>query len=111
MCEHFNIDLSDDPEIRDDLLDILRTREEIAEIVATEDEFEIRYSMDICPPVPVLKEQYKDASQEDVDVALEEEGLHQAILKAISNLSSRKEELKDERKRHCLSHSWIPELI
>lgn len=46
VCEHFNIDLSDDPEIRDDLLDILRTREEIAEIVATEDGFEIRYSMD-----------------------------------------------------------------
>ena len=45
VCEHFNIDLSDDPEIRDDLLDILRTREEIAEIVATEDEFEIKYSM------------------------------------------------------------------
>ena len=53
VCEHFNIDLSDDSEIRDDLLDILRTREEIAEIVATEDEFEIKYSMDICPPVPV----------------------------------------------------------
>ena len=70
VCEHFNIDLSDDPEIRDDLLDILRTREEIAEIVATEDEFEIKYSMDICPPVPKLKEQYEDASQEDVDVAL-----------------------------------------
>lgn len=29
---------------------------------------------------------------------IEEEGLHQAILKAISNLSSRKEELKDELK-------------
>lgn len=70
VCEHFNIDLSDDPEIRDDLLNILRTREEIAEIVATEDEFEIKYSRDICPPVPVLKEQYEDASQEDVDVAL-----------------------------------------
>lgn len=70
VCEHFNIDLSDDSEIRDDLLDILRTREEIAEIVATEDEFEIKYSMDICPPVPKLKEQYEDASQEDVDVAL-----------------------------------------
>lgn len=70
VCEHFNIDLSDDSEIRDDLLDILRTREEIAEIVATEDGFEIKYSMDICPPVPVLKEQYEDASQEDVDVAL-----------------------------------------
>ncbi len=70
VYEHFNIDLSDDPEIRDDLLDILRTREEIAEIVATEDGFEIRHSMDICPPVPVLKEQYEDASQEDVDVAL-----------------------------------------
>ena len=70
VYEHFNIDLSDDPEIRDDILDILRTREEIAEIVATEDGFEIRYSMDICPPVPVLKEQYEDASQEDVDVAL-----------------------------------------
>lgn len=70
VCEHFDIDLSDDPEIRDDLLDILRTREEIAEIVATDDEFEIKYSMDICPPVPKLKEQYEDASQEDVDVAL-----------------------------------------
>ena len=46
VCEHFNIDLSDNPEIRDDLLDILRTREEIAEIVATDDEFEIKYSMD-----------------------------------------------------------------
>ena len=46
VCEHFNIDLSDNPEIRDDLLDILRTREEIAEIVATEDEFEIKYSME-----------------------------------------------------------------
>ena len=96
MYEHFNIDLSDDPEIRDDILDILRTREEIAEIVATEDEFEIRYSMDICPPVPVLKEQYEDASQEDVDVALAKQMLSkpsilapdETILRSCPSISS-----------------------
>ena len=68
--EQFDMDVSENSGIQEELLDLLRTRQEIAKIIATEDEFEIQYSLDICPPVPVLKEKYEEISQEDVDVAV-----------------------------------------
>nr|DAD78959.1 MAG TPA: hypothetical protein [Siphoviridae sp. ctv4j104] len=44
VWEHFNVDLSCNHEVRDELIKILRVRDEIADIVATEDEFEIEYN-------------------------------------------------------------------
>ena len=67
--EHFGIDVSNDDGMKEMILDRLRSRDEVSEIVATEDEFEIKYSLDFCPPIPVLKDEYEEVYQDEVDVA------------------------------------------
>lgn len=67
--EHFGVDVSNDDGIKEMLLDRLRTRDEVAEIVSTEDEFEIKYTLDYCPPMPKYKDEYAEAFQDEVDIA------------------------------------------
>lgn len=70
ICEHYGIDFSEDNGLRETLLDMLRARDEVAEIVMTEDEFEIKYSLDYCPPIPCYRDSYEEISQDEVDVAV-----------------------------------------
>lgn len=70
ICEHYGIDFSEDNGLRETLLDMFRARDEVAEIVMTEDEFEIKYSLDYCPPIPCYQDSYEEISQDEVDVAV-----------------------------------------
>lgn len=67
--EHFGIDVFNDNGMQEMILDRLRIRDEVAEIVATEDEFEIKYGIDFCPPIPELKYEYEEVCQDEIDVA------------------------------------------
>lgn len=68
--EHYSLDFSEDHGLKEPLLDMLRARDEVAEIVMTEDEFEIKYSLDYCPPIPVYRDFYEEISQDEVDVVI-----------------------------------------
>ncbi len=67
--ERFGIDVSNDEHLKEILVNSLQTREEVARVVMTGDGFEIKYSLDFCPPIPVLRDEYDDVYQDEVDVA------------------------------------------
>ena len=65
----FGIDVSNDERLKEILANSLQTREEVARVGMTEDGFAIKYSLDFCPPIPVLRDEYDDVYQDEVDVA------------------------------------------
>ena len=67
--EHFGIDVTNDENLKEVLISSLQTRDEVARVVMTGHGFEIKYNPDLCPPIPVLRDKYKEMYQDDVDVA------------------------------------------
>lgn len=68
--EHFDIDVSNDDGMKEMMINCLHTRDDVVRVIMTEYGFKIKYTLDYCPPIPVLNDSYEEFYQEDVDIAL-----------------------------------------